>query len=86
MSSPKNEMIGYARSHTPLSLLYAANYHPHRRRPLTECQDRAELHPHDNLCPHVKRILDRAMGDDLSEHKGRIFMNCCDATRNGGIR
>ncbi|HPS94775.1 MAG TPA: hypothetical protein PK600_09950 [Deltaproteobacteria bacterium] len=62
MSSPKNEMIGYARSHTPLALLCAANYHPHRRRPLTERQDRAGLHLNDNLCPQVKRILDRAMG------------------------
>ena len=81
MSSPKNEMVGYACAYTPLALLYAAGYHPYRVLPLTECQDQAGLHLHDNLCPHVKRILDRAMGSDLPELKGMIFMNSCDAMR-----
>jgi benzoyl-CoA reductase/2-hydroxyglutaryl-CoA dehydratase subunit BcrC/BadD/HgdB len=81
MSSHKNDTIGYACAYTPLALLYAARYHPYRVLPLTESQDQAGLHLHDNLCPHVKRILDRAMSDDLPELQGMIFMNSCDAMR-----
>jgi len=43
--------------------------------------DRAGQLLHDNLCPHVKRILDRAMDDDLPDLYGMVFMNCCDAMR-----
>ena len=81
MSNQKNERIGYACAYTPLALLYAARYHPYRVLPLTESQDQAGLYLHDNLCPHVKRILDRAMSDDLPELQGMIFMNSCDAMR-----
>jgi len=81
MSLQKNEMIGYACAYTPLAMLYAAKYHPYRVLPATECHDQAGLHLHDNLCPHVKRILDRAMGKDLPELKGMIFINSCDAMR-----
>jgi benzoyl-CoA reductase/2-hydroxyglutaryl-CoA dehydratase subunit BcrC/BadD/HgdB len=81
MSSQKNEIIGYACACTPIVLFYAAEFHPYRVLSLTECQDQVGLHLHDSLCPHVKRILDRAMGNDLPELKGMVFMNSCDAMR-----
>jgi benzoyl-CoA reductase/2-hydroxyglutaryl-CoA dehydratase subunit BcrC/BadD/HgdB len=81
MSNPKNETIGYACAYTPLALIYAAKYSPYRVLPVSECPDQAGLHLHDNLCPHVKRILDRAMGNDLPELKAMVFMNSCDAMR-----
>ncbi|MGD0819830.1 MAG: 2-hydroxyacyl-CoA dehydratase family protein [Desulfomonilia bacterium] len=81
MSNQRNEAIGYACAYTPLVLLYAAKYRPYRVLPRTESQDQAGLHLHDNLCPHVKRILDRAMGGDLPELKAMVFMNSCDAMR-----
>ena len=43
--------------------------------------DRAGQLLHDNLCPLVKRILDRAMENDLPDLYGMVFMNCCDAMR-----
>jgi len=46
-----------------------------------DAPDRAGQLLHDNLCPHVKRILDRAMDDDLPDLYGMVFMNCCDAMR-----
>jgi benzoyl-CoA reductase/2-hydroxyglutaryl-CoA dehydratase subunit BcrC/BadD/HgdB len=36
---------------------------------------------HDNLCPHIKKILDRAMSNDLPDLAGIVFMNSCDAMR-----
>ena len=36
---------------------------------------------HDNLCPHVKRILDRALSGDLPDLDGMVFMNSCDSMR-----
>jgi benzoyl-CoA reductase/2-hydroxyglutaryl-CoA dehydratase subunit BcrC/BadD/HgdB len=81
MSNHKNELIAYACAYTPLVLLMAAGYQPYRVLPLTESPEKAGLHLHDNLCPHVKRILDRAMAKDLPELKGMVFMNSCDAMR-----
>ena len=43
--------------------------------------DRAGQLLHDNLCPHAKRILDRAMENDLPDLHGMVYMNCCDAMR-----
>ncbi len=81
MSRQINEFLGYACAYTPLVMLRAAGYNPYRVLPLTECDDQAGLHLHDNLCPHVKKILDRAMGNDLPVIGGMIFMNSCDAMR-----
>ena len=37
---------------------------------------------HDNICPHVKRILDRAMESDLPvDMRGLVLMESCDAMR-----
>ncbi len=81
MGRQTNESLGYGCAYTPLVMLRAAGYDPYRVLPLTDSHDQAGLHLHDNLCPHVKKILDRAMGNDLPVLAGMIFMNSCDAMR-----
>ena len=73
--------IGYACAYTPLVLINAAGYTPFRILPMSECPDQAGQMLHDNLCPHVKRILDRAISKDLPELAGVVFINSCDAMR-----
>jgi benzoyl-CoA reductase/2-hydroxyglutaryl-CoA dehydratase subunit BcrC/BadD/HgdB len=77
----KNQKIGYACAYTPVVLIHAAGYTPYRILPMSECPDQAGQLLHDNLCPHVKRILDRAISKDLSDLSGVVFMNSCDAMR-----
>ena len=77
----ENEKMGYACAYTPLVLLDAAGYAPYRILPMSDCPDQAGQLLHDNLCPHVKRILDRAVGKDLPELGGVVFINSCDAMR-----
>ena len=79
--SESMKMIGYACAYTPLVLIDAAGYTPFRILPISECPDQAGQMLHDNLCPHVKRILDRAISKDLPELHGVVFMNSCDAMR-----
>ena len=81
MKSKKSNMIGYACAYTPLVLIDAAGYTPYRILPMSECPDQAGQLLHDNLCPHVKRILDRAIGKDLPDLAGVVFINSCDAMR-----
>jgi len=73
--------IGYTCAYTPLALIDAAGYTPYRILPMSECPDQAGQLLHDNLCPHVKRILDRAIDEDLPELNGVVLMNSCDAMR-----
>jgi len=81
-SRPESKkMIGYACAYTPLVLINAAGYTPFRILPMSECPDQAGQMLHDNLCPHVKRILDRAISRDLPELCGVVLMNSCDAMR-----
>lgn len=75
------ETMGYTCAYTPLALIDAAGYTPYRILPMSECPDQAGQLLHDNLCPHVKRILDRAIGKDLPELNGVVLMNSCDAMR-----
>jgi len=77
----ERQLIGFACAYTPLVLLQAARFTPYRILPIGEAPDRAGSILHDNLCPHVKRILDRALADDLPELAGVVFMNSCDAMR-----
>ena len=79
--STKKEKIGYACAYAPLVLIDAAGYTPYRILPLCECPDQAGQLLHDNLCPHVKRILDRAIDKDLPDLAGVVFINSCDAMR-----
>ncbi|MFH1976353.1 MAG: 2-hydroxyacyl-CoA dehydratase family protein [Pseudomonadota bacterium] len=73
--------IGFACAYTPLPIIYAAGYTPYRILPTGDSPDQAGHILHDNLCPHIKRILDRAMGNDLPDLAGMVFMNSCDAMR-----
>ncbi|MBW2437644.1 MAG: 2-hydroxyacyl-CoA dehydratase [Deltaproteobacteria bacterium] len=79
--SKKNEKIGYACAYTPLVLIHAVGYTPYRILPMSECPDQAGQLLHDNLCPHVKRILDRAISKDLPDLAGVVFIKSCDAMR-----
>jgi len=73
--------IGYTCAYTPLPLIHAAGFVPYRVFPVGDAPDRAGQLLHDNLCPHVKRVLDRAMSGDLPELHGMVFINSCDAMR-----
>ena len=81
MANGKRKMIGFACAYTPLPLLDAAGYTPFRILPMTDCPDHAGAILHDNLCPHIKRILDRALDQDLPDLFGMVFVNSCDAMR-----
>jgi benzoyl-CoA reductase/2-hydroxyglutaryl-CoA dehydratase subunit BcrC/BadD/HgdB len=73
--------LGFACAYTPLPLLDAAGFAPWRILPLGDPPDQAGRVLHDNLCPHVKRILDRALAEDLPPLAGIVLMNSCDAMR-----
>jgi benzoyl-CoA reductase/2-hydroxyglutaryl-CoA dehydratase subunit BcrC/BadD/HgdB len=73
--------LGFACAYTPLPLIDAAGFVPYRVLPMGEAPDQAGTLLHDNMCPHVKRILDRALAADLPELAGVIFMASCDAMR-----
>ncbi len=77
----KNKKIGFACAYTPLVLIRAAGFEPYRILPTGDSPDQAGLHLHDNLCPHVKRLLDRALIDDLPELAGLVMVSSCDAMR-----
>ena len=81
MTEAHKAKIGYACAYTPLVLLDAAGYTPYRILPMSNCPDQAGQLLHDNLCPHVKRILDRAISKDLPDLEGIVLMNSCDAMR-----
>ncbi|MBI5498648.1 MAG: 2-hydroxyacyl-CoA dehydratase [Deltaproteobacteria bacterium] len=74
-------LVGFACVYTPLPLLDAAGFVPWRILPVGDAPDQAGRLLHDNLCPHVKRLLDRAMAADLPPLAGIVFMNSCDAMR-----
>ncbi|MEW6332787.1 MAG: 2-hydroxyacyl-CoA dehydratase family protein [Thermodesulfobacteriota bacterium] len=73
--------IGFACAYTPLPLIDAAGFAPYRILPDNDSPDQAGRLLHDNLCPHVKRVLDRAMSGRLPDLAGMVFMNSCDAMR-----
>jgi benzoyl-CoA reductase/2-hydroxyglutaryl-CoA dehydratase subunit BcrC/BadD/HgdB len=81
MNQADNLRIGFACAYTPLPLIVAAGFTAYRVLPVTQAPDQTGRLLHDNLCPHVKAILDRALAGDLPELKGMVFMNSCDAMR-----
>jgi benzoyl-CoA reductase/2-hydroxyglutaryl-CoA dehydratase subunit BcrC/BadD/HgdB len=48
---------------------------------MTDTPESAGLYLHDNMCPHVKKILDRIISGDIPELSGMVLMNSCDAMR-----
>lgn len=81
MTTEKTSYIGFTCAYTPLALIDAAGYTPYRILPMGDAPDMAGQILHDNLCPHVKRVLDRAMDNDLPELAGVVLLNSCDAMR-----
>ena len=82
MTKPNNPpQVGFACAYTPLVLINATGFDHYRILPEGEWPDQAGHLLHDNLCPHVKRILDRALDKDLPKLAGMIFTNSCDAMR-----
>ncbi|PIQ45721.1 MAG: hypothetical protein COW04_06065, partial [Deltaproteobacteria bacterium CG12_big_fil_rev_8_21_14_0_65_43_10] len=77
----KSKLIGFTCAYTPLALIDAAGFVPYRILPMGDWPDQAGQILHENLCPHIKRILDRAMQDDIPDLSGIVFMNSCDAMR-----
>jgi benzoyl-CoA reductase/2-hydroxyglutaryl-CoA dehydratase subunit BcrC/BadD/HgdB len=82
MKNETNHKLGFTCAYTPLSILDAAAFIPFRVLPVSDSPDQAGHLLHDNLCPHVKRVLNRALANDLPEDfAGMVFMNSCDAMR-----
>jgi len=75
----KKDAIGFVCAYTPLPLIHAAGFAPYRILPNVDCPDQAGRLMHDNLCPHVKRVLDRAMSGMIPDLTGVVFMNSCDS-------
>lgn len=73
--------LGFTCAYTPLPLVHAAGLTPYRILPRSEAPDHAGAVLHDNLCPHVKRVLDRALSNELPPLAGLVFMDSCDAMR-----
>ena len=76
-----NGKIGFTCAYTPVPLIEAAGFSPFRIFPESKAPDQAGHLLHDNLCPHIKRVLDRALADDLPDLAGMIFINSCDSMR-----
>jgi benzoyl-CoA reductase/2-hydroxyglutaryl-CoA dehydratase subunit BcrC/BadD/HgdB len=55
------DMIGFVCAYTPLPLIHAAGFAPYRILPNVDCPDQAGRLMHDNLCPHIKRVLSGAI-------------------------
>jgi benzoyl-CoA reductase/2-hydroxyglutaryl-CoA dehydratase subunit BcrC/BadD/HgdB len=68
-------------SYTPLILIDTAGFVPFRILPSGSSPDNAGLFLHENMCPHVKRVLDRAIASDIPELAGVVFMNSCESMR-----
>lgn len=81
MMGPEKKYIGFSCAYTPVQLIDAAGFIPWKILPAGSWPERAGEILHENLCPNVKRILDRARGDDLPGLAGVVFMNSCDAMR-----
>jgi benzoyl-CoA reductase/2-hydroxyglutaryl-CoA dehydratase subunit BcrC/BadD/HgdB len=73
--------VGFTCTYTPLALIDAAGFAPYRVLPVGSSPESAGPILHENLCPHVKRILDRALDEDLPQLAGMVFLNSCDAMR-----
>lgn len=73
--------IGFTCAYTPLALIDAAGCSPYRMLPTGDWPDQAGHLLHDNICPNVKRLVDRALSNDIPDMAGVVFINSCDAMR-----
>lgn len=76
-----NRKIGFTCAYTPVPLIEAAGFSPFRIFPETKAIDQSGHLLHDNMCPHVKKVLDRALDNDLPDLEGMVFINSCDSMR-----
>jgi len=81
MSNPEKGRIGYTCAYTPLPLIDAAGFRPYRILPMGDAPDQAGQYLHDNLCPHVKSVLDLVLAGQVPDLVGAVLMNSCDAMR-----
>ena len=81
MAEKNSLKVGFTCANTPLPIIEAAGFSPHRILPMGDCPDLSGRHLHDNLCPHVKKSLDAALSGDMPDIAGMVFMNSCDAMR-----
>ncbi|MEI7589814.1 MAG: 2-hydroxyacyl-CoA dehydratase family protein [Deltaproteobacteria bacterium] len=77
------KLIGFTCAYTPLAIISAGGFRPYRIfSNNNELPEQAGQILHENLCPHVKLVLDRAMAGDIPDEMGGvIFMNSCDTMR-----
>jgi len=68
-------------AYAPLPLIHAAGFVHWRILPLGDPPERAAATLHDNICPNVKRLLDRAANDEVPPLAGLVVMDGCDAMR-----
>jgi benzoyl-CoA reductase/2-hydroxyglutaryl-CoA dehydratase subunit BcrC/BadD/HgdB len=73
--------IGFNCTYVPVPIIEAAGFSPFRVFPETNSQEQSGHMLHDNLCPHVKKVLDRALDNDLPDLEGMVFINSCDSMR-----
>jgi len=73
--------IGFTCAYTPVPIIEAAGFSPFRIFPDGDSPEQAGHLLHDNLCPHVKRVLDKGLADDLPDLEGMVFINSCDSMR-----
>jgi len=81
MSNPEKGRIGYTCAYTPLPLIDAAGFRPYRILPMGDASEQAGQYLHDNLCPHVKSVLDLVLAGQVPDLVGAVLMNSCDAMR-----
>ncbi len=79
MDTPR--YVGFTCAYAPLPLFDAAGFVPYRLLPTGEAPEQSGSLLHDNLCPHVKRVLDRALAADLPPLAGVVVMESCDTMR-----
>ena len=77
----EGRLVGFTCAYTPPALIDAAGFVPYRILPMSGAEERAGVLLHDNLCPHVKRVLDRGLAGDVPPLAGAVFMDSCDAMR-----
>jgi len=83
MSQTTRKKLGFTCAYTPLPIIAAAGFSPYRVLPY-DCSSAigASQFLHDNLCPHIKLVLERAISANVpDELVGMVFINSCDAMR-----
>jgi benzoyl-CoA reductase/2-hydroxyglutaryl-CoA dehydratase subunit BcrC/BadD/HgdB len=72
--------IGWVCGYVPEELLLAAGCQPVRLSGTGQPVSEADAYLHQNLCPYVRSVLDKALETDV-ELDGMVFVNSCDAMK-----